>query len=327
LGAPLRRSIDYDEAMADVPIPVTIITGFLGAGKSTLIQKWLEELPSDETAVIVNERGEIGIDGQLLSPRTSRLREITGGCVCCSSQAELMTALVELSEAQPRPGRILVETSGAASPAGVIRALGARAVREQLQLDGVVTVIDAIRAQQALAFDVAVEQLGFADVVVLSHVDRLAARDDVDAAQALVQRHAPAALVVHSQHGVLDCSFLELLARRTEALQLPPESAPHSAIEAVSMMLDGELDEERFGLWVESALAGVEARILRIKGILAMRGVDARVIVQGVSEAVDVQLGTPWGDHSRTSRLVVLGLGLDGPLLEAGFMRCACDAS
>ena len=92
------------------------------------------------------------------------------------------------------------------------------------------------------------------------------------------------------------------------------------------MVLDGELDEELFGDWVESALGGVEARILRVKGILAMQGVDARVIVQGISEAVDVQLGAPWGDARRTSRLVVLGLGLDPSALELGFLRCAAHA-
>ena len=105
-----------------------------------------------------------------------------------------------------------------------------------------------------------------------------------------------------------------------------PEGSTHASIEAVSLILEGELDEERFGDWVEGALGSVEARILRIKGILAMRGVDARVIIQGVSEAVDVQLGTPWADAKRTSRLVVLGLGLDASALEAGFSECAAAA-
>lgn len=311
--------------MSDAPIPVTIITGFLGAGKSTLVETWLGELPRDQTAVIVNERGEVGIDGELLAARATRLREITGGCVCCSSQAELLRALVELGDMQPRPGRILVETSGAASPSGVIRALGARATRERLQLDGVITVVDASRAHTALAFDVAIEQLGFADVVVLSHVDRVDAPVALEAVQASVQRHAPAAFVVQARRGVLAHGFAELLAQRAEALQLPAAGAPHSTIEAVSLVWGGELDEDRFGTWVESALAGVEARILRIKGILAMRGVDERVIVQGVSEAVDVKLGRPWADQPRTSRLVVLGLGLDAAALEAGFLDCACD--
>lgn len=308
--------------MSQDPVPVTIVTGFLGAGKSTLVQRWLGELPRAETAVIVNERGEVGIDGELLAAHVARLREISGGCVCCSSQAELVSALIELGEAQPRPGRILVETSGAASPAGVIRALGAPATRQLLQLDGVISVIDATRVQQALAFDIAVEQLGFADVVVLSHVDR-AHETDLPAVQALVQRHAPAAVVVRAQRGVLDDGFVSLLGRRAESLQLPAAGAAHSSIEAVSLMWSGELDEERFGEWVESALGSVEARILRVKGILALQGIEERVILQGVSEAVEVQLGAPWGEHARTSRMVVLGLGLDGAALEAGFLACA----
>ena len=307
-------------------IPVTILTGFLGAGKSTLLMKWLEELPRDETAVIVNERGEVGVDGELLAGRVARIREITGGCVCCKSQAELSSALAELSATQPRPGRIFVETSGAASPAGVIRAINAPWAREHLAVDGVITVLDVMRAERALEFDVAVEQLGFADVVVLSHIDEAAATPapvDVDAVLELVSRHAPAAVIARATAGAIPVRFLELMAQRPEALHLRPEGSAHSSIDAASMLLDGELDEELFGDWVESALGDVEARILRVKGILAMQGVDARVIVQGVSEAVDVQLGAPWGDARRTSRLVVLGLGLDPDALEAGFQRCA----
>jgi G3E family GTPase len=315
--------------MSEAPIPVTIVTGFLGAGKSTLIQRWLEELPREGTAVIVNERGEVGIDGELLAAHVARLREITGGCMCCKTQAELASALVELSEASPRPSRIVVETSGAASPAGVIRSIGAHRARERLQLDGVVTVIDVSRARAALAFDVAVEQLGFADVVVLSHADEAgesASGLDLDAARAELVRYAPAAVMAQADHGVVKSSILELLAQRAETLHTPAEGSGHSSIEAASMSVDGELDEELFGDWVEGTLGNIEARILRIKGILAMKGVDARVIVQGVSEAVDVQLGAPWQGAKRTSRLVVLGLGLDAAALEAGFLRCAVGA-
>jgi G3E family GTPase len=259
------------------------------------------------------------------------LREITGGCVCCSSQAELLSALAELSETTPAPTRILVETSGAASPAGVIRALGGRVARERLQLDGVITVMDVTRTEQALKFDVAVEQLGFADVLVLSHVDRAEAPDsqvDVELVQSELLRYAPAAVVGRAQRGVISSSFLELLAQRAETLHAShPEGSAHSSIEAVSLALEGDLDEERFGEWVERALGGVEARILRIKGILAMHGVAERVIVQGVSEAVEVQLGSDWGDTKRCSRLVVLGLGLDAAALEAGFLACAADGA
>lgn len=312
--------------MPEPAISVTIVTGFLGAGKSTLVRRWLEELPRNETAVIVNERGEVGIDGELLAAHVAQLREITGGCVCCRSQEELAGALRELGAATPRPSRILVETSGAASPASVIRAIGAPRAREHFALDGVITVIDATRAERALAFDVAVEQLGFADVLVLSHVDEVATAAsgvDLNAVEEKLARHAPAAFIARATRGALPMSFEELMAQRAETLHVVPEGSGHASIDAVSLVLDGELDAERFGDWVESALASVEARILRVKGILAMQGVAARVVVQGVGEAVEVVLGSAWGDAQRTSRLVVLGLGLDAAALEDGFMRCA----
>ncbi|MCA9573612.1 MAG: GTP-binding protein, partial [Myxococcales bacterium] len=93
-------------------MPVTVVTGFLGAGKTTLVERWLTELPG--AAVIVNEAGAVGVDGALLSRRVARLREITGGCVCCATQAELAAALAELAASEPAPVRVLVETSGAA---------------------------------------------------------------------------------------------------------------------------------------------------------------------------------------------------------------------
>jgi G3E family GTPase len=316
--------------MSQPAIPVTVITGFLGAGKSTLLLRWLAELPRDQTAVIVNERGEVGIDGELLAARVARIREVTGGCVCCKSQGELVTALAELGATTPPPRRIFVETSGAASPAGVVRAIAAPRARERFALDGVITVLDATRAERALEFDVAVEQLGFADVVVLSHIDE-ARREpcpvDIERLEALVSRHAPAALVARAAHGALPTPFSELMAGRAEALHVRPEGSGHSSIEAASMVVDGELDEDLFGDWVESALGSVEARILRVKGILAMQGVDARVIVQGIGDAVEVLLGSAWGDAPRTSRMVVLGLGLDPAALEAGFRGCAAVAA
>jgi G3E family GTPase len=310
-------------------VSVTVVTGFLGAGKSTLVERWLAELPREEVAVIVNERGEVGIDGELLAAHVARLREITGGCVCCDSQVELASALAELSAATPPPRRIIVEASGVASPAGVIRAIAQGPARERVRLDGVITVLDVTRAPRTLGFDLAVEQLGFADVVVLSHADRAdEAAADMHAVEEIVGRHAPAAVITRSQRGALSSTFLELLEQRNTALRVPPKGSAgrggHEAIEAISLVLDGELDEDRFGEWVERALGNVEARILRIKGILAMEGVDARVIVQGVSEDIEVVVGAPWGDATRNSRLVVLGLGLDAADLEAGFAACSC---
>lgn len=305
-----------------MPIPVTVVTGFLGAGKSTLMERWLGEL-SDETAVIVNEWAEVGIDGSLLKNRAPRLYEITGGCLCCSSQAELHRALVEV--AAMSPARVLIETSGAASPAGVVRALLQGPAREALKLDGIVTVIDGTRLSRVLSFDLALEQLGFADVVVVSHVDELSDRTSTET---IIRGRAPAAVLAYASHGELEGEALlhDLLARRDTTLHLPDATtSAHAAIDSVALELPGELDEERFLDWMEASLGEVEARILRIKGILAIAEVPTRVIVQGVGEAIEVKVGAPWNETPRQSRLVVLGLGLEPEHLREGFARCAAN--
>src|SRR6185312_6144723 len=150
----------------DAPVPVTVVTGFLGAGKTTLVNRWLADAPRGDVAVIVNEIGAVGIDGELLAARARELVEITGGCVCCATREELVRALGEV--AARGPSRILVETSGAASPAGVVRAVAGGTT---FGLDGIVTVVDASRIDITVSQDLAIEQLGYADVVVLSHAD------------------------------------------------------------------------------------------------------------------------------------------------------------
>lgn len=311
------------------PIPVTVITGFLGAGKSTLLERWLHEFPPERTVVLINEQARIGIDAELLAQRVSRIREITGGCICCQAQAELDAALAEFAASTPRTTRILIETSGAASPSGVIRALTLGSARESLRLDGVVTVLDASAADKALAFDLTTEQLGFADVVVLSHVD---ACDDAElpALEEKLGRYAPGAAFARACYGKLEGeehgTLLELLRARSGVLRAVPSQtgdARRHGIDSVSLQHDGALDGDRFSAWVEDALGSLQARILRLKGILAVEGTQARVIVQGVGEAVEVTLGPPWADGVRTSRLVILGLELDEETLRAGFDACA----
>lgn len=309
----------------DARIPVTVLTGFLGAGKTSLLEHWLGELPREQTAVIVNEEGEVGIDGALLAQKAARLREITGGCICCVTQQALDAALLHFAESTPRPTRILVETSGAASPSGVIRALIGGSAREQLRLDGVITVLDGHRAEQTLKVPLTVEQLAFADLVLISHTDSCTP-EALEALEPKLQRHAPGAVLAQSgraAQGELQApALLELLARRSSAPHiLPIGSATNSrhGFDSVSMVHQGELDEDRFGDWVETELGSIQARIARIKGILAIRGVHQRVIVQGVGEAIEITLGDDWADEERTSRLVIIGLGLDVVRLRSGF--------
>ena len=315
------------------PVLVTVVTGFLGAGKTTLVNRWLADVARGDVAVVVNEHGDIGIDGALLAARVRTLVEITGGCVCCSTQAELVRALEQLASSPSPPRRILVETSGAASPAGVLRAISGSARSGTHVLDGVVTVVDATRVDALAAHDLAIEQVGYADVVVLSRADRC----DLEAcarAREAVAAHNGAAFAVTAARGELEdptLATLEALLDRRRADFAPARAVPaaraNHVYESVSLTLDGDVDEERFADFMESELARFAGRLFRTKGILAVAGVPERMIVQGVADLVEVTFGEPWGDEPRTSRFVVVGFGLDREALARAFTACADERS
>ena len=316
-------------------LPVTVVTGFLGAGKTTLLNRWLGEHQRGEVAVIVNELGAIGVDGELLAERVRTLVEITGGCVCCATNADLMRALVGLAARTPAPRRIFVETSGAASPAGVLRAIARGPAADALRLDGVITVVDVRSVARLGENDLAVEQVGYADVLVLSRADERDA-EELDGARASLARRNGTAVIATAARGELrtpqGASLDALLAARADDLAVPrifvsPRVIAHApAIESIALTLEGEVDGDRFGDWVESQLARFEGRLLRMKGILAVAGLEERMILQGVADQVEVTFGRPWGDAARSSRVVLVGFGHDRDALEASFARCAADA-
>lgn len=316
----------------DAPIPVTVVTGFLGAGKTTLVNRWLADFPRGDVAVIVNEHGDVGIDGELLAERARELIEITGGCVCCTTQAELVRALEGLSSAKAPPKRILVETSGAASPAGVLQAIARGGRRDSFMLDGVITVVDATGLPRLASHDLAFEQLGYADIVVLSRADVCDDRGRGEALEFVAARNGAAFRAEAARGELLSprlASLEELLdLRRSDFVMARdvPASSPSHVYESISLTLDGEVDGERFADFVESDLAGVAGRLFRTKGILAVAGVDNRMLVQGVADSVEVTFGSPWADAPRTSRLVVIGFGLDRAALTRSFAACAANS-
>jgi G3E family GTPase len=306
---------------ARASVEVVVVTGFLGAGKSTLLHRWLGELVRDEVAVIVNELGAVALDADRLASRVDAFREITGGCACCTTQAELVRALASFAERGVR--RIFVETSGAASPAGVVRAVSRN---EVLSLGGVVTVVDATRwppgSHPGLA-SLADEQLGYADAVVLSNADRCADDRLVELRLELLDKN-PTATFVASERGELrGSSFEALLGQRSELPPELPRSDHAGVIASIAWQRDGEISGERFGDWVEETLARYEGRLLRVKAVLAVAGIEPRMIVQGVADRIAVDFAEPFERGARGCRLVIIGFGLDREAILASLDAAA----
>ena len=331
-------------------IPATVVTGFLGAGKTSLVRHLVATAGGRRLALVVNEFGELGVDRELLlgcgieGCEEGDVVELANGCICCAVADDFLPAMRALLDRPDPPDHIVIETSGLALPKPLVQAFAWPEVRTRATVDGVVAVVDAeavaagrfaadpeaVRAAReadpALDHDSPLEELfeeqvACADMIILNKVDRVDGAGRARA-EAEVARHArPAVKTLRASHGGIGAPVLLGLGAGAED---DLDSRP-SHIDAA-----GEHDHEDFASFVlepgETAdpdallarLAGaIRAHdILRVKGFLAVRGKPMRLAVQAVGERIDRYYDRDWAEgEARRSRLVAIGrTGLD----EAG---------
>lgn len=336
-------------------IPATIVTGFLGSGKTTLLRHLLTNAQGRRIAVIVNEFGELGIDGELLrgcgigcdeqGEENGQLFELANGCLCCTVQEEFAPVMEQLAARRDQIDYLVIETSGLALPKPLVQAFQWPALRNAFTVDSVITVVDAPAvaagrfADDPVAVDVQrraddnldhesplhelfEDQLATADLVVVNKTDGMDA-DTLAAVEAAVRAETPAGVkLVHAQHGRLALDVLLGLERAVEDViderkthHDEEEDHDHDAFDSVSVTL--EVDDRNKLL---AALAGLVERheIYRAKGFVALPGAAMRLVVQGVGQRFDSYFDRAWrADEVRSTRLVLIGDHLDGPALQA----------
>lgn len=342
-------------------VPVTIVTGFLGAGKTTLVRHVLENVKGRRLALIVNEFGDVGVDGDILrgcgveSCPEENIVELANGCLCCTVADDFVPTMEALLAREPRPDHILVETSGLALPKPLVKAFDWPAIRSHLTVDGVIAVVDgpavvegrfaddpeALAKQRAedASIDhdnpleeVFEDQVLCADMVVLNKTDLLDAAG-IAAARAAIVEASARARIVEARDGAIEPNILLGIAAAAED-DLANRPSHHDAEE--------EHDHEDFETFVvdvpeiavadgvASVLTGIAAAhdILRTKGCLAVRGKPLRLLVQGVGSRFSQNFDRPWkADEPRRGRLVVIGeKGLDRAKIEAAFRDIGRDA-
>ena len=302
--------------------PVVLVTGFLGSGKTTLIAELLSRPELGETAVIVNELGDVGIDHHLLRRVDERTVLLASGCVCCALRGDLADELRDLLDRRdageiPPFRRVVVETTGIADPTPIVNTLLADpVVPHHYSLGTVVATVDGVHG---LRGPESVKQVAAADTIVLTKPD-LVDPVALDALERELVALNPAAPSLRVAFGDVDPERLLRGAERDleRLAYLPSGEAEHAhGVRAVSLVLDREVDWAAFGIWLTMLLQARGADVLRVKGLLDTGG-EGPLLVNCVQHAVHppVHLDA-WPDDDRRSRLVFIGRGFTGDELEA----------
>ena len=327
-------------------IPATVITGFLGAGKTSLIRHLLETARGRRLALVINEFGDLGIDREMISAcgiegcTDDDIVELANGCICCTVADDFLPTMEILIDRDQPPDHIVIETSGLALPKPLVKAFNWPEIRSRVTVDGVIAVIDApaVAAGQFAADpqaadaarqadpnldhdfpleEVYTDQLRCADLVVLNKTDQVDADDLASVLAGVAGEIDPAVRIIPTVNGALDARVV-----------LGLEAAAEDDIETrPSHHDDGEHDHDDFDSRVVALgpiayPAALEDRIraltaahpiLRVKGFIHVTGKDMRHVVQAVGSRVQRYYDRPWRDgEERQSNLVVIGLkGVD----------------
>lgn len=322
-------------------IPVTILTGFLGSGKTTLLNYILKQPHGHRIAVIENEFGEAGIDNELLfQDQGEQIIEMNNGCICCTVRGDLVRILGELATKR-RAGklkfdRVVIETTGLADPAPVAQTFFVdEDITQNFMLDAIVTVVDAKHAPLQLdEHHEAQEQVGFADRILLTKTD-LVDSADVQRLRQRLARMNPRAKIAESRQGVaaLD-DLLDIRGFNLNAiLEIEPDflnDVAHEHDDDITSFVFREtrpMDLEKIEDFLSAIVQVHGAQLMRYKGILNIKGVEQRVVFQGVHMLMGSDLGTPWAPGEvRESKMVFIGKDMPRDVLEKGFAQSVVAA-
>lgn len=314
-------------------IVTTVLTGFLGSGKTTLLNHILSA-STEKIAVIVNEFGEAGIDGQLVIDVQEDILELNNGCICCTVRGDLSRAVNNLIGSGRTIDRIVIETTGLADPAPVIQSFVLdETLRAHTELDAIVTVADARHIIDQLHNEQAREQIAFADVILLNKTDLVSEPDIAERCRLLRSLNALARIhrtvnCCIDLAGVLDVRAFDL----RNALRLDPELLADSThehdrdITCISLRERGSIDVTRFNRWINELVQARGKDLFRVKGIIDLSDEPRRFVFHGVHMTLDGRPGKPWKiNEPRINELVFIGRNLDDAALRSGFLKCRAD--
>jgi len=335
----------------DTKASVIILTGFLGSGKTTLLNRILTAEHGRRVAVIVNEFGEVGIDHHLLLASNQEVVQMNNGCVCCTVRGDLVRSFFQLTEHRDKFDTVVIETTGLAEPAPVAQSIYAdERIRSQFTLAGVVTVVDSKYISMRLEESAeACEQISFADLIVLNKTD-LSTPEGLDDTERQIRLLNKVAKIHRTRNSDMDLAAIFDMGGIDFFPELEQPGSEHDAhvdshhgiahhhgrhrhnhlrdIETVCIEQPGEIDALKLSIWFRSVIAELGDRILRMKGILNLKGDNDQFLLQGVHWDFEGRPGRAWTvSEERINRLVFIGRRLDREKIGRGFAGCYFSAA
>ena len=333
-------------------IPATVVTGFLGAGKTTVIQNLIEKAGNKKLALIINEFGELAVDGDLLrdcgNPNCTEdeIFELANGCICCTVADDFLPTIQKIINLEDKPDHIIIETSGLALPKPLVQAFGWPEVRTKITVDAVVTIIDGpavfdgrfahdpFKVHQQRKQDQGLDhesplhelyedQLACADLVLLNKVDLMTTHQLVEVEKEVGERLREGVRMVCTENGMVDIEML--LGIKAEAENDTAARASHHDSEEDHDHDDFESFDITFThianpdvLIDRLSTVTKQHKILRIKGFANVEGKSMRLVVQGVGTRIQAHYDRPWEtDEEPVTKLVFIGeAGLDRLKIE-----------
>ncbi|SLN09895.1 putative GTP-binding protein YjiA [Roseivivax jejudonensis] len=317
-------------------IPVNVVTGFLGSGKTTLLREILRAPAFSDSAVIVNEFGEVGLDHLLIEEVEEGVLLLDSGCICCTVRSDLQETIRDLQAkaargAIPSFARVIVETTGVADPAPIVSTIAAEPViRQHFRIGNIVACVDGVNGAATLdAHPEPEKQIAVADRILVTKAD-IADAGALAAVEARVAALNPLTPMARSTGAGFDPEFLfgddvgDAARRAAEVsrwLALSEQAgadghAHHSdhtaGTQSFVLRYPDRIDWTAFGVWLTALLHAHGEKILRVKGILNVRESDTPVVIHGVQHVVHPPMHlNAWPDDDRESRIVFITRGLD----------------
>lgn len=312
-------------------IPITIITGYLGSGKTTLVNHLLTNNKGWKVAVIVNEFGEVGIDNQLIVSTKEDIIELTNGCICCQVRGDLINMILRILKTNKNLDYLMIETSGLANPISVAQTFFLKELQQLTEMDAIITVVDAYHFEQNLKRSNGVDQIKGADIILLNKKETVSSKKRAHIKKE-IQKIAPHARIVETNQCEVPLPLLlnvgqfdkkRFLDAKGNWLQ---EDHPHDKFGnhideegILSFMFKAEkpLDITKFQLFAQN----LPESIFRSKGIVSFQGLENKAVYQQVGRRIEVKLAEPW-KGKRETQIVFIGQEFEPKEIEEQLKRC-----